>query len=56
MKIASINENSQAAKNAQVEAVLKKVVEPCLLYTSRYFFYLFFDNNHIIKSGKSQVL
>lgn len=28
MKIALINENSQAAKNAQVEAVLKKVVEP----------------------------
>ena len=28
MKIALINENSQAAKNAQVEEVLKKVVEP----------------------------
>lgn len=28
MKIALINENSQAAKNAQVEAVLRKVVEP----------------------------
>lgn len=28
MKIALINENSQAAKNAQVEAVLKEVVEP----------------------------
>lgn len=28
MKIALINENSQAAKNAQVEAVLKSVVEP----------------------------
>lgn len=28
MKIALINENSQAEKNAQVEAVLKKVVEP----------------------------
>ena len=28
MKIALINENSQAAKNAQIEAALKKVVEP----------------------------
>ena len=28
MKIALINENSQAAKNAQVEAVLRQVVEP----------------------------
>lgn len=28
MKIALINENSQAAKNAQIEEVLKKVVEP----------------------------
>ena len=28
MKIALINENSQAAKNAQIEASLKKVVEP----------------------------
>lgn len=28
MKIALINENSQAAKNAQVEEVLRKVVEP----------------------------
>ena len=28
MKIALINENSQAAKNAQVEAVLRKVAEP----------------------------
>ncbi len=28
MKIALINENSQAAKNAQIEAVLKKVAEP----------------------------
>ena len=28
MKIALINENSQAAKNSQIEAALKKVVEP----------------------------
>ena len=28
MKIALINENSQAAKNAQIEAVLRSVVEP----------------------------
>ena len=28
MKIALINENSQAAKNAQIEASLRKVVEP----------------------------
>ena len=28
MKIALINENSQAAKNAAIEAALKKVVEP----------------------------
>lgn len=28
MKIALINENSQAAKNAQIESTLKKVVEP----------------------------
>ena len=43
MKIALINENSQAAKNGIIEAALKKVVEPmghevvnyCLLYTSR---------------------
>ena len=36
MKIALINENSQAAKNGIIEAALKKVVEPmgCLLYTS----------------------
>ena len=43
MKIALINENSQAAKNALIEATLRKVVEPmghevvnygCLLYTS----------------------
>lgn len=28
MKIALINENSQAAKNALIEATLRKVVEP----------------------------
>lgn len=28
MKIALINENSQAAKNAMIEGVLRKVVEP----------------------------
>ena len=28
MKIALINENSQAAKNGIIEAALKKVVEP----------------------------
>ena len=28
MKIALINENSQAAKNAMIESVLRKVVEP----------------------------
>ena len=28
MKIALINENSQAAKNGLIEAALKKVVEP----------------------------
>ena len=28
MKIALINENSQAAKNALIEAALKKAVEP----------------------------
>lgn len=28
MKIALINENSQAAKNSLIEAALKKVVEP----------------------------
>ena len=28
MRIALMNENSQAAKNAQIEAALKKVVEP----------------------------
>ena len=28
MRIALINENSQAAKNAQIEAALKKVVTP----------------------------
>ena len=28
MKIALINENSQAAKNALIEAILRKVVEP----------------------------
>ena len=28
MKIALINENSQAAKNSIIEAALKKVVEP----------------------------
>ena len=28
MKIALINENSQAAKNAVIEEALKKVVEP----------------------------
>ena len=30
MKIALINENSQAAKNALIEATLRKVVEPAM--------------------------
>lgn len=33
MKIALINENSQAAKNGIIEAALKKVVEPVDAYT-----------------------
>ena len=31
MKIALINENSQAAKNGIIEAALKKVVEPWVM-------------------------
>ena len=33
MKIAIINENSQAPKNGIIEAALKKVVEPTVSYT-----------------------
>ena len=44
MKIALLNETSQAAKHSMLEACMRKVVEPmghevvnygCLLYTSR---------------------
>lgn len=34
MKIALINENSQAAKNALIEATLRKVVEPMAMRLS----------------------
>ena len=44
MRIALINENSQAAKNSQIEAALKKVVEPMGHTVDNYGMYSADDN------------
>ena len=47
MKIALINENSQAAKNELVESVLKKVVEPMGHEVVNYGMYSADDENQL---------
>ena len=47
MKIALINENSQAAKNAIIEATLKKVVEPLGHEVFNYGMYSAEDKNQL---------
>ena len=52
MKIALINENSQAAKNAVIEKALKKVVEPMGHTVDNYGMYSAEDL--LSKAGKSK--
>ena len=51
MKIALINENSQAAKNGLVESVLKKVVEPMGHEVINYGMYSAEDENQLTYNG-----
>ena len=51
MKIALINENSQASKNAIIESALKKVVEPMGFEVKNYGMYTAEDTNQLTYEG-----